>query len=90
MDLPRLAGIGFGLASTLLGSYGLLHVKPLPLSARLGALAEVDRNHDGRISATEWAQAGRAPSAMAALDANKDDFVEPAEARSSRRTRGGH
>jgi hypothetical protein len=90
MDLPRAAGIGLGLASTLLGLYGLLHTKPLPLSARLGALAPVDRNHDGRISATEWAQAGKPAAAMAALDKNHNGFVEPAEARSRQPARGGH
>ncbi|MEO9131493.1 MAG: hypothetical protein ABI240_09815 [Sphingomonas sp.] len=89
MDLPRTAGIALGLASTLLGLYGLVHVKPLPLSARLGALAPLDRNQDGRISATEWAQAGRAPAAMAALDINKNGFIEPAEARARRKPPGG-
>jgi hypothetical protein len=90
MDLARVAGLGFGLASTLLGSYGLLHVKPLPLSSRLGALAPADRNEDGRISASEWEEDGHPPAAMAALDRNGNGYVEPAEARSRQAARGGH
>lgn len=88
MDLPRYAGLGFAALSTLLGAYGLLHVKPLPLSARLGALAELDRNADGRISSAEWRQAGRPDAAMSALDANHDDYIEPAEAKRARAKRG--
>lgn len=90
MDLPRWVGLGCAVASTLLGAYGLLHVKPLPLSARLGALAPLDRNEDGRISRAEWQQAGRSPASMAALDADHDGYVEPGEARRSRSARGGH
>ena len=91
MDLARMAGIALGVSSTLIGVYGLVHVKPLPLSARLGALAPIDRNQDGRISSTEWAQAGRLPAAMAALDADNNGFIEPAEARARRKAAGrGH
>jgi hypothetical protein len=89
MNLPRMAGVALGLISTLLGLYGLLHVEPLPLSAKLGALAPIDRNQDGRISVTEWAQAGRAPAEMVKLDANRDGFIAPAESRPRRKPAGG-
>lgn len=89
MRYARLAGIALGGASTLLGLYGLIHLKPLPLSARLGALAPIDRNQDGRISASEWVQVGRAPEAMAKLDVNKSSFIEPDEVRSRRKPAGG-
>lgn len=89
MNVWRMVGIALGLASTLLGLYGLIHLKPLPLSARLGALAPIDRNQDGRISPSEWAQAGRAREAMAKLDVNRNGFIEPAEARTRRKPAGG-
>jgi hypothetical protein len=89
MNLPRMAGVALGLISTLLGLYGLLHVKPLPLSARLGALAPIDRNQDGRVSVTEWMQAGRAPVEMEKLDVDRDGFIGPAESRPRRKPAGG-
>jgi len=89
MDVGRATGVGLALASTLLGLYGLLNAKPLPLSARLGAMAPLDGNEDGRISPDEWAKAGRPAAAMAALDTDHDGFIEPREAR-RRRIRGGH
>ncbi|MEH3105793.1 MAG: hypothetical protein PGN09_00485 [Sphingomonas fennica] len=84
-----MAGIALGLISTLLGLYGLLHVRPLPLSARLGAMAPIDRNQDGRISASEWAEAGRTPADMARLDVDGDGFIGPAESRPRRKPAGG-
>jgi len=81
MDVGRVAGLGLGLASTLLGLYGLANTKPLPPSARLGMLAPLDLNNDGRLSADEWARAGRKPEAMAAMDTDHDGFIEPKEAR---------
>ena len=89
MDVGRAAGLSFGLASTLLGIYGLANTEPLPLSARLGLLAPLDLSNDGRISAEEWAKAGRTPESMAALDTNHDGFIEPKEAR-RRPVRRGH
>jgi len=89
MDVARVTGILLGIASSVLGLYGLVHLKPLPLSARLGTLAPVDRNQDGRISATEWTQVGRDSAAMVALDSNKSGFIEPAEAKRRRRPAGG-
>lgn len=89
MNLPRMAGVALGLISSLLGLYGLLHVKPLPLSARLGALAQLDRNQDGRISVTEWAQAGRSLPDMTKLDVDRDGFIGPAESRPHRKPAGG-
>ena len=89
MNVARITGTLLGVASSVLGLYGLIHLKPLPLSARLGALAPVDRNQDGRISTTEWTQAGRAPAAMVALDSNKSGFIEPVEAKRRRKAVGG-
>ena len=81
MQVGRIVGMLLGLASTLLGLYGLINAKPLPLSARLGAMAPLDLNSDGRLTPDEWAKAGRSPEAMAALDTNHDGIIEPKEAR---------
>jgi hypothetical protein len=89
MQIARMAGLMLALASTLLGLYGLINAKPLPLSARLGAMASLDLNDDGRLTPDEWAKAGRTPAAMAALDTNHDNIIEPKEAR-RRQPRGGH
>ena len=89
MQIARMAGLMLALASTLLGLYGLINAKPLPLSARLGAMASLDLNDDGRLTPDEWAKAGRTPEAMAALDTNHDNIIEPKEAR-RRQPRGGH
>jgi len=88
VDAGHFVGLGLGLASTLLGFYGLANTKPLPPSARLGQLASLDLNNDGRLSPDEWAKAGRTPAAMAAMDTNHDGFIEPKEARRPARGRG--
>jgi len=88
MDVGRVMGLGLGLASTLLGLYGLANTKPLPPSARLGQLAALDLDNDGRLSSDEWAKAGRTPEAMAAMDINHDGFIEPKEARRPARRQG--
>jgi hypothetical protein len=90
MDVPQTAGIVLSLAASAVGVHGLLNTKPLPLSARLGALAPLDRNQDGRISVAEWKLAGRPASALAALDKNKDGYVEPEEVKPPRQRSGGH
>ena len=90
MDVPRFAGIVLGLAASAVGVQGILNTKPLPLSARLGAMAPFDRNQDGRISVAEWELAGRPASAMLVLDKNKNGYVEPEEVRSPRQRSGGH
>ena len=90
MNRPRMAGIILGGASSVLGLYGLVHTKPLPLSARLGALSEIDTNRDGRISTAEWAKAKRPNAEMATLDTDHNGFIEPIEARSRRAPTKGH
>jgi hypothetical protein len=90
MGVARIVGVLLGLASTLLGLYGLINAKPLPLSARLGAMAPLDLDHDGRLTPAEWAKAGRTPAAMAALDTNHDNIIEPKEARRRPVRNGGH
>ena len=90
MDRPQMAGIGFAIASAALGAIGLLHSKPLPLSARLGELASVDANNDGRISRREWSAAGRDAAALDARDTNHNGFLEPAEVKPRRGARVRH
>lgn len=84
MDRPQMAGLAFAVASAVLGTIGLVHTKPLPLSARLGQLAPLDANNDGRLSRAEWTGAGRPIAAFAALDTNSNAYLEPAEAKPRR------
>lgn len=84
MDRPQMAGICFAIASAVLGAIGLLQSKPLPLSARLGEMAPIDANNDGRISASEWKSAGRAVPALNALDSDHDGYLEPGEVKRRR------
>lgn len=79
MNRWQLAGMGFAVAAAILGAIGLWRSEPLPLSARLGKMAPLDANEDGRISSREWTSAGRAASAMQALDASRNGYLEPAE-----------
>jgi hypothetical protein len=88
MDRPQMLGMGVAIASTILGAIGVANTRPLPPSARLGALAAVDTNNDGRISRAEWRAAGRASAGFAALDKNHDGSLSPSEALPGR-TRGG-
>ena len=87
MDRPQLAGIVFGIAASVVGAYGLIQTKPLPLSAKLGVFAPLDRNDDGRVSGTEWQAAGREQTGFSTLDKNRDGFVGPKEV--PRKRRGG-
>jgi hypothetical protein len=84
MDRPQMAGLAFAVASAVLGTIGLVHTKPLPLSARLGQLAPMDANNDGRLSALEWTPSGRARSEFEALDTNRNAYLEPAEVKPRR------
>ena len=79
MDRPQMAGLAFAVASAVLGTIGLVHTKPLPLSARLGQLAPLDTNNDGRLSALEWTSSGRVRSEFEALDTNRNAYLEPSE-----------
>ena len=84
MNRPQMAGLGFAIASAVLGAIGLFHSKPLPLSARLGALAPLDANNDGRLSSAEWVSAGRDTAQFQALDTNSNSYLEPDEAKPRR------
>lgn len=85
MNRPQLAGIILAVMSTATGTYGLMQSKPLPPSAKLGAMAPLDRNNDGRISGEEWAQGGRPAAEKIARDANGNGYLEPAEVRPARK-----
>ena len=89
MAFGWVTAIALAIASTALGIYGLHGSKALPPSARLGEMAGLDRNGDGRISAAEWNAAGRTPSAMAKLDTDRSGYLEPAETRRRRAAAGG-
>jgi hypothetical protein len=80
--------MAFAIVSAVLGSIGLANTRPLPPSAKLGALAPIDTSNDGRISAAEWRAAGRDPAAMAKLDKNHDGMLDPKEVKAGRRSGG--
>lgn len=84
MNRPQMAGMGFAIASAVLGAIGLFHSKPLPLSARLGELAPLDANSDGRLSRAEWASAGRDAAQFEALNSNNNGYLEPDEVKPRR------
>lgn len=84
MNRPQMAGLAFAIASAVLGAIGLFHSKPLPLSARLGALAPLDANNDGRLSRAEWTSVGRESATFEALDTNKNAYLEPDEVKPRR------
>ena len=88
MDRWQTLGLILAVASAIIGAAGLLNSKPLPHSARLGDLASVDVNNDGRISASEWTKSDRHPAQFEALDANKDGFLGPDEAQTTSRYGG--
>ncbi len=87
MDRWQATGLVFALTSGALGTIGLLNSKPLPPSAHLGRLAPLDKNDDGRLSASEWRAAGRDAGRMRIMDGNGNGFLEPTEIR-PRRTAG--
>lgn len=88
MNRPQIVGMAFAIVSAVLGAIGLANTRPLPPSAKLGALAAIDTSNDGRISAAEWRAAGRDPAAMAKLDKNHDGMLEPKEVKAGRRSGG--
>jgi hypothetical protein len=89
MDRPQMIGIGFAIASTVVGAIGVANSSRLPPSAQLGPLAAIDSSNDGRISQGEWRAAGRDSAAFAARDRNHDGYLSPSEALPGRRSRGG-
>ena len=86
MNWPQLMGLGCAVASTFVGTFGLLQVEPLPPSARLGALAPLDSDGDGKLSRAEWASGGRDAASLEAQDTNRNGSLEPAEVRPRRGT----
>lgn len=89
MNRWQAIGLCFAIASAALGTAGLLKTRPLPPSARLGAMAPMDANNDGRLSASEWIKARRAEPAMRTLDKNHSGYLEPDEVRPRRGGGGG-
>ncbi|MCW2363113.1 hypothetical protein M2346_000226 [Sphingobium xanthum] len=84
MNWPQLIGIGCAVTSSCVGAFGLFTLKPLPPSARLGALATLDSDGNGQLSRAEWASGGRKAGAFDAQDTNRNGILEPAEVRSRR------
>lgn len=89
MDRWQIVGVGLAVASAGIGAVGLFHIKPLPLSAKLGAMAPLDTNSDGRLSANEWVSSGRAEEKMRSLDANGNGYLDPEEVEALSAARGG-
>ena len=79
MNRPQMVGIGFAVAAAAVGTTGLLQSERLPLSARLGDLAPLDVNSDGRLSGNEWQSAERPAETLEKLDSNGDGFLDPSE-----------
>lgn len=89
MDRWQLLGVGLAVASAGIGAVGLLHTEPLPLSAKLGTLAPLDTNGDGRLSKNEWVSSGKAEDEMSSLDANGNGYLDPEEVETFSAGRGG-
>ena len=81
MDRWQAIGLGFAVASFTFGTIGLVQTERVSISARLGELGPLDTNSDGRLSPTEWGSDGRSKESFRALDADRNDYLEPEEAR---------
>lgn len=87
MTRPQLIGMLFAVAAAGVGTIGLLNTERLPPSARLGAMAKLDGDGDGRVSLAEWTAAGRNQAAFIELDRDGSGLLEPTEAKARRGAR---